>query len=74
MAAKLPIQYTGAVVIGTNISGTFTAITSILSSLFATSVRTAAIYYFIGAIFVILLCFDTYFALPLNVINVLHNL
>lgn len=28
--------------------------------------RKAAIYYFITAMFVILLCFDTYFAMPLN--------
>ena len=29
--------------------------------------RTAAIYYFITALFILLACFDTYFALPLNV-------
>ena len=29
--------------------------------------RTAAIYYFITALFMLLACFDTYFALPLNV-------
>ena len=31
------------------------------------SPRTAAIYYFITALFMLLACFDTYFALPLNV-------
>lgn len=67
MAAKLPFKYTGAVVLGSNISGTFTSIISILSTQFASSDRTAAIYYFIAAMFVLLLCFDTYFALPLNV-------
>lgn len=67
MAAKLPFKYTGAVVLGSNISGTFTAIVSILSSSFTSSVRTAAIYYFIAAMFILLACFDTYFALPLNV-------
>lgn len=67
MAAKLPFKYTGAVVLGSNISGTFVAIVSILSSVFTSSERTAAIYYFIGAMFVLLACFDTYFALPLNV-------
>lgn len=67
IAAKLPIKYTGAVVLGSNISGTFTAIISILSENFASSVRTAAIYYFIAAMFILLICFDTYFALPLNV-------
>lgn len=67
MAAKLPIKYTGAVVLGSNISGTFTAIISILSSTFTSSQRTAAIYYFITALLVLLICFDSYFALPLNV-------
>jgi solute carrier family 29 (equilibrative nucleoside transporter), member 1/2/3 len=66
MAAKLPFKYTGAVVLGSNISGTFASIISILSMYFS-SVRTAAIYYFITAMFVLLVCFDTYFALPLNV-------
>uniref|UniRef100_A0A336MBT2 CSON014882 protein n=1 Tax=Culicoides sonorensis TaxID=179676 RepID=A0A336MBT2_CULSO len=66
MAAKLPIKYTGAVVLGSNISGSFAAIMSLLSTSFAESVRTAAIYYFITAMFVLLICFDTYFALPLN--------
>lgn len=67
LAAKLPFKYTGAVVLGSNISGTFTAILSLISNSFASSPRTAAIYYFITAMFVLLLCFDTYFALPLNV-------
>jgi equilibrative nucleoside transporter 1/2/3 len=31
------------------------------------SPRTAAIYYFITALFMLLACFDTYFALPLSV-------
>ncbi|GLV32794.1 Equilibrative nucleoside transporter 2 [Carabus blaptoides fortunei] len=66
MAAKLPFKYTGIVVLGSNISGTFTAVISILSEIFASNARTAAIYYFITALFVLLLCFDTYFALPLN--------
>lgn len=67
MAAKLPPKYTGAVILGTNISGTFTAVVSILSSLLSSNQRMQAIYYFITALFVLLLCFDTYFALPLNV-------
>lgn len=66
MAAKLPIKYTGGVVLGSNISGTFCAIVSYVSGKFSSSVRTAAIYYFIAAIIVLLLCFDTYFALPLS--------
>ncbi|KAJ8937006.1 hypothetical protein NQ314_012088 [Rhamnusium bicolor] len=67
MAAKLPGKYTGAVVLGSNISGTFTAVVKILSSLMTSNIRMAAIYYFITALFVLLICFDTYFALPLNV-------
>lgn len=66
MAAKLPSKYTGAVVLGSNISGTFATIISILSGFIWSSVRKAAIYYFITAMFVILLCFDTFFAMPLN--------
>lgn len=67
MAAKLPFKYTGAVVLGSNISGTLITIISIATTYVAPSVRTATIYYFIGAMFVMLACFDTYFALPLNV-------
>lgn len=70
MAAKLPFKYTGVVVLGSNISGTFAAVISILSDYFTSNTRTAAIYYFITALFVLLLCFDTYFALPLNVSNI----
>lgn len=67
MAAKFPFKYTGAVVLGSNISGALTSIIAIATSQFSSSSKTAAIYYFIGAMFVLLACFDTYFALPLNV-------
>uniref|UniRef100_A0A1B0AHH1 Equilibrative nucleoside transporter 1 n=1 Tax=Glossina pallidipes TaxID=7398 RepID=A0A1B0AHH1_GLOPL len=66
MAATLPVEYTGAVVLGANISGLFTTIVSICSSFVFSSYRTSAIYYFITAMLVLLMCFDTYFALPLN--------
>ncbi|XP_057340932.1 equilibrative nucleoside transporter 1 isoform X1 [Microplitis mediator] len=66
MAAKLPGKYTGAVVLGSNISGTFTAVINLVSILSTPSLRTAAIYYFLTALFVLLACFDTYFALPIN--------
>lgn len=74
MAAKLPPKYTGAVVLGSNISGTFASVISILSGSIWSSVRKAAIYFFITAIFVILLCFDTYFAMPLNKFYRYHEL
>lgn len=67
MAAKLPIKYTGAVIQGSNICGTFTSTILIITDTFTTDKRKSAIYYFISALFVLLVCFDTYFALPLNV-------
>ncbi|KAG6449036.1 hypothetical protein O3G_MSEX005869 [Manduca sexta] len=65
VAARLPPKYTGAVVLGSNICGTLVVFLSWTSELFD-SIRTSAIYYFIGGMFVLLICFDTYFALPLN--------
>lgn len=38
-----------------------------LAQYMAPNPRTAAIYYFITALFILLACFDTYFALPINV-------
>jgi len=66
LAAKLPFKYTGAVVLGSNLSGTIVSIISIISLALSPNPRTAAIYYFITALFILLACFDTYFALPLN--------
>ncbi|XP_065371053.1 equilibrative nucleoside transporter 1 [Calliphora vicina] len=66
MVATLPIKYTGAVVLGSNISGLFAAIVQICSTYIFSSYRTSAIYYFITAMLILLICFDTYFALPLN--------
>ncbi|XP_022178344.1 equilibrative nucleoside transporter 1-like isoform X2 [Myzus persicae] len=66
MAAKLPAKYIGAVVLGTNLSGTFTSIANIASISITPDARTAAIYYFTTALFVLLTCFNTYFALPSN--------
>ncbi|XP_067205556.1 NADPH-dependent diflavin oxidoreductase 1 isoform X4 [Linepithema humile] len=74
MAAKLPIKYTGAVVLGSNISGTLTAVINFLAQIVAPNARTAAIYYFITALFVLLACFDTYFALPINRFYRYHEL
>ncbi|CAH0721201.1 unnamed protein product, partial [Brenthis ino] len=66
VAARLPPQYTGAVVLGSNICGTLVVFLNWASDEFTTSYRTSAIYYFIAGMFVLLICFDTYFALPLN--------
>ncbi|XP_038219480.1 equilibrative nucleoside transporter 1 [Zerene cesonia] len=66
VAARLPPQYTGAVVLGSNICGTLIVFLNWGSDAFTKSARTSAIYYFICGMFVLLICFDTYFALPLN--------
>jgi equilibrative nucleoside transporter 1/2/3 len=50
-----------------NLSGTIVAIINIITVWISPNPRTAAIYYFITALFILLACFDTYFALPLNV-------
>lgn len=65
LAAKLPMKYSMAIVLGANTSGTFTSLISVLSIAASPNQRTAAIYYFITALFVLLACIDTYFALPL---------
>ena len=52
-----------------NISGTFTAVINIIAIALAPNARTSAIYYFIAALFILLACFDSFFALPLNVIT-----
>ena len=50
-----------------NLAGTIVALINIMSITMSPNARTAAIYYFITALFILLACFDTYFALPLNV-------
>lgn len=66
LVASLPPKYTGAVVLGSNVSGCFATLMSIGCEFIFSSKRTSAIYYFVTAIVVLLICFDTYFALPLN--------
>lgn len=65
VAARLPGKYSNAVVLGSNISGTVTALLNIFTIAASPNARTAAIYYFLSALLVLLLCLDTYFALPL---------
>lgn len=64
--AILPMKYTNAIVLGTNLSGVFTSVISIISILASPNPRTAAVYYFIVAIVVLLIAFDAYFVLPLT--------
>lgn len=65
-AAILPMKYTNAIVLGTNLSGVFTSVINILSIAGSPNPRTAAVYYFIVAIVVLLVAFDCYFLLPLT--------
>lgn len=65
VAAKLPQKYSNAVVLGSNVSGTLTASINIVTIAASPNQRTAAIYYFVSAVFVLLVCLDSYFALPL---------
>ena len=64
-AACLPMKYTNAVVLGSNTSGTITAVINVIAIAATPNVRSSAIYYFLTAIFILLIAFDTYFALPL---------
>ncbi|XP_045188683.2 equilibrative nucleoside transporter 1-like isoform X2 [Mercenaria mercenaria] len=66
LAAILPMKYTNAIVLGTNLSGVFTSVISVISIAAAPNPRTSAVYYFIVAIVVLLLAFDCYFLLPLT--------
>lgn len=74
LVAILPPRYTNAVILGNNISGTITTVVSIISKLAVSStasgpsdddIRTSAIFYFLFALVMLLIAFDSYFALPL---------
>jgi len=67
LASKLPMRYSNAVVLGSNISGTFTSVVNIITIWASPNLRVAAVYYFVSALFVLLVCFDTYLAFPINV-------
>ncbi|XP_018794698.1 PREDICTED: equilibrative nucleoside transporter 2-like [Bactrocera latifrons] len=66
MVATFPFRYTGAVILGCNICGLFVSLISIGSNYIFPTIRTAAIYYFITAMVLLLFCYDTFFAIPLN--------
>ncbi|XP_022246473.1 equilibrative nucleoside transporter 3-like isoform X2 [Limulus polyphemus] len=66
LAAKLPMKFSNAILVGTNISGTLAASFNVLSIAVVPDLRTAVIYSFVSAIFILLLALDTYFALPLT--------
>ncbi|XP_020716638.1 equilibrative nucleoside transporter 1 isoform X1 [Ceratitis capitata] len=66
MVATFPFRYTGGVILGCNICGLLVSLISISSNYIFSTTRTAAIYYFITAMIVLVLCFDTFLGLPLN--------
>lgn len=74
IAAKLPLKYTGAVVLGSNISGMITSIFSILSRQFAPSPQIAALYYFMTAMTILMLCLVSYILLSKNKFYRFHTL
>ena len=57
-----------------NLAGTIVSLINIMSITMSPNARTAAIYYFITALFILLASFDTYFALPLNVSEAIPHL
>lgn len=65
LAAVLPMKYTNSVIIGTSISGITTSILNLIAKASAPNPRTSAMFYFLAAIFVILVAFDTYFLVQL---------
>lgn len=66
LGAKFPSTYTNAILIGSNLSGTFTSTINLLSIWLAAKAQDAAVYYFITALFVLLICLISYNLLPYN--------
>jgi len=64
LAADLPMRYSNAVVLGSNVSGTLVSLINMLTMSMSADKRISAIYYFVSALFVLLVCFDSYFMLP----------
>lgn len=64
--AKFPSAYTNAILIGSNLSGTFTSVVNLLSIWLAPKPQEAAMYYFITALVIILICIISYNMLHLN--------
>lgn len=65
-AAMFPGVYTNAILIGTNTSGTFTSLVNILTMWLSPEPRGAAIYYFVTALDVMVICLISYNLLPIS--------
>lgn len=66
VAAKLPSKYIGAVVLGSNLSGTFTSLSLIITLTLSPSQTVAAVCYFVTALVVLAVCIKLYLDLPDN--------
>ncbi|XP_037935248.1 equilibrative nucleoside transporter 1-like [Teleopsis dalmanni] len=66
IAASLPPNYTGGIILGNNINGVFVTLLSILFQYLFATLRRAAIYSFLSALFFLFICHLTFLALRLN--------
>lgn len=74
IGAKFPGSYTNAILIGSNLCGTFTSTVNLLSIWLAPEPQEAAIYYFVTALVVIMACIISYNLLTLNPFYNYHEL
>ncbi|XP_054157479.1 equilibrative nucleoside transporter 1-like, partial [Oppia nitens] len=73
LAAKLPMKYTNAVVMGTNLSGTIVSIFMIVSIALSPTPRIVGIIYFSLALIIIIICFISQFYLKNNNFYIHYN-
>jgi equilibrative nucleoside transporter 1/2/3 len=67
IAAFLPFNYSRVVVFGSYAAGFIISILYLTSIILTQNLRLSAIYYFVGSILILLVCFDTYFISPMSV-------
>lgn len=67
LAAAFPMQYSGAIILGTNTSGTLVSLINIIAIALSPNPKAAAVFYFSTALLILVFCFDSYFCLPLTV-------
>lgn len=66
-SSRLPMKYTNAIVTGSNVCGTFTALMNIITIWLSPNKRIAAIYFFASSILILFFAFVTFFMLKKNV-------
>ncbi|KPM11983.1 equilibrative nucleoside transporter 1-like protein [Sarcoptes scabiei] len=65
-SSRLPMKYTNAIVTGSNVCGTFTALMNIITIWLSPNKRIAAIYFFASSILILFFAFVTFFMLKKN--------